>query len=226
MFQSQLPQHPNIHKSRKEFPVNTLIFQETHNKIDDILHEVVPYIDENVTNDLIEANLKPFIANTIIEDRDAFRLEVSAFVSSEFNAHASAIIEELFKNYVQSNVIHVHPTTTILTKIESSATLQYQLYLKLKRSLQDRADDIALWETLRYDDAPPKGEKRVKRSKGSKRSKPVRGSLSKHSSKESIKYVSKQQSQQQQWDAWEEENVIDEDEVIPEDETPKLIAEF
>ncbi|GJS28693.1 hypothetical protein Tco_0489313 [Tanacetum coccineum] len=66
----------------------------------------------------------------------------------------------------------------------------------------------------------------VKRSKGSKRSRSARGSLSKHSSKDSTKYVSKQQSQQQEWDAWEEENVIDEDEVIPEDETPELIVEF
>ncbi|GJV07411.1 hypothetical protein Tco_1345067 [Tanacetum coccineum] len=160
--------------------VTTAKFWETHNKIDDILHEVVPQIAKNVTNDLIEANLKPCIANTIIEDRDAFRLE-------------------------------------------------YQLYLKMKRSLQDRADDIALLEALRRkfeksssfntscreddfhshhdehqdDDAPPEGEKRVKRSKGSKRSKSAR-----------------------EWDAWEDENVIDEDEVIPEDETPELIADF
>ncbi|GKC97091.1 hypothetical protein Tco_1162533, partial [Tanacetum coccineum] len=34
------------------------------------------------------------------------------------------------------------------------------------------------------------------------------------------------QQQQQEWDAWEEETVIDEDEVIPEDETPELIIEF
>ncbi|GJS63758.1 hypothetical protein Tco_0678322 [Tanacetum coccineum] len=45
--------------------------------------------------------------------------------------------------------------------------------------------------------------------------------------KDSTTYVSKQQQQQQQeWDAWEEEIVIDEDEVIPEYETPELIAEF
>ncbi|GKD80275.1 hypothetical protein Tco_1342896 [Tanacetum coccineum] len=149
-------------------------------------------------------------SNTIIEDRDAFRSEVPALVSQEFNAHAPAILEELFKSYVQSNVVHVHPTTTTSTKTDSSAALQYQLYLKLKRN----------------DDAPTEGEKRVKRSKGSKRSKSTRASLSKHSSKDSTKYVSKQQSQQQEWDAWEEENVIDEDEVIPKDETPELIAEF
>ncbi|GKE63369.1 hypothetical protein Tco_1513736, partial [Tanacetum coccineum] len=151
--------------------VTIVKFWETHNKIDDILHEVVPQIIKNVTNDLIEANLKPCIANITIEDCDAFHLEVPAF---------------------------------------------------MKRSLQDRADDIALWEALRRkfekssfntscmeddfhshhdehqdDDAPPEGEKRVKRSKGSKRSKSAR-----------------------------EENVIDDDEVIPEDETPELIVEF
>ncbi|GKC90880.1 hypothetical protein Tco_1151529 [Tanacetum coccineum] len=74
--------------------VTTAKFWETHNKIDDILHEVVSQITENVTNDLIEANLKPCIINTIIEDHDAFRSE-------------------------------------------------------MKRNLQDRAYDIALWEALR-----------------------------------------------------------------------------
>ncbi|GJS05609.1 reverse transcriptase domain-containing protein, partial [Tanacetum coccineum] len=188
------------------------------------MRQVVPQIAENVTNDLIEANLKPCIVNIIIEDRDAFRSEVPAFISQEFKAHAPAIIEELFKNHVQSN---------------------------MKRNLQDRADDIALWEALRRkfeksstsntscreddfhshhdehqdDDAPPEGEKIVKRSKKSKRSKSTRGSLPKHLRKVSTTYVSKQQTQHQEWDAWEEENVIDEDEVIHEDVTLEMIAE-
>ncbi|GJR85090.1 hypothetical protein Tco_0209101 [Tanacetum coccineum] len=74
------------------------------------------------------------------------------------------------------------------------------------------------------DDAPPKGEKRVKRHKALKSSKSVRGSSSKHSAKDSTTYVSRQQ--QQEWYAWVEEIVIDEDEVILEDETPKLITEL
>ncbi|GJW39170.1 hypothetical protein Tco_0065015 [Tanacetum coccineum] len=210
--------------------ITTAKFWETHNKIDDILHEIIPQIAKNVTDDLIEANLKLCIANIIIEDHDSFRSEVPAFVSQEFNAHAPAIIEELFKNYVQSNVVHVHPTTTTSTETESSATLQYQLYLKMKRSLQDRADDIALWEALRRkfkksspsntscredyfhsqhdehqdDDAPPEGEKIVKKIRGHK--------------DQSLQEVLCQSLQ--------EENVIDEDEVIPEDETPELIVEF
>ncbi|GKF38776.1 hypothetical protein Tco_0118837, partial [Tanacetum coccineum] len=46
------------------------------------------------------------------------------------------------------------------------------------------------------DDAPPEGEKRVKRQKTSKSSNSVRGSSSKHSTKDSTTYVSKQQHQQ------------------------------
>ncbi|GJT02019.1 hypothetical protein Tco_0823188 [Tanacetum coccineum] len=103
--------------------VTTAKFWETHNKIDDILHEVVPQIAENVTNDLIEANLKPCIVNTIIEDRDAFRSEVPAFVSQEFKTHAPKIITKLFEDFVQSNVIHVHPTTTSSTPTDSLADL-------------------------------------------------------------------------------------------------------
>ncbi|GJV56970.1 hypothetical protein Tco_1457975 [Tanacetum coccineum] len=84
------------------------------------------------------------IAATIIEDRDAFRSEVPDLVSHEFYAQAPKIIKDLFKNYVQSNVIQVHPTTTTSTETISSATLQQQLYFKMKRSLQDQANDPVL----------------------------------------------------------------------------------
>ncbi|GKA95565.1 hypothetical protein Tco_0817603 [Tanacetum coccineum] len=161
---------------------------ETHNKVDQVLKEVVSEIAENAVNHLIENNLKTCIAATIIEDHDAFRSAIPAFVSQEFKTHTPKIVTELFKEYVQSNVIHVHPTTISSTTPDSSADLQYQLYLKMKHNLQDRADNITLWEALRHDDAPPKGEKKVKRRKESKRSKSARGSSSKHLSKESTKY--------------------------------------
>nr|GEV97344.1 hypothetical protein [Tanacetum cinerariifolium] len=90
----------------------------------------------------------------------------------------------------------------------------------MKRSLQDQANDPALREVLKgkfknpptsntsckvddihsqrdddhqEDDAPLEGEKRVKRHKTSKSSKSARGSLSKHSVKDSKTYVSKKQ---------------------------------
>ncbi|GKF41453.1 hypothetical protein Tco_0124795, partial [Tanacetum coccineum] len=62
--------------------------------------------------------------------------------------------------------------------------------------------------------------------KTSKSLKFARGSSSKRSVKDSTTYVSKQQHQQHEWDAWVEEKIIDEDEVIPKDETPELITKF
>ncbi|GKB33333.1 hypothetical protein Tco_0872734 [Tanacetum coccineum] len=175
-----------------------------------------------IRNEETHTTIPTPLTNTIIEDHDAFRSEVPSLVSQEFNAHAPAIIEELFKNYVQSNVVYVHPTTTTSTKTKSSATLQYQLYLKMKRSLQDRADDIALWEELRrkFENFSPFNTSCMEDDFHSQHDEhqdddapPERGEKSK-------------KSQQQEWDAWEEENVIDEDEVIPEYKTPKLIAKF
>ncbi|GKC24158.1 hypothetical protein Tco_1026308, partial [Tanacetum coccineum] len=238
----------SLSSDKKKF--QELTDTETHNKVDPVLKEVIPDIAKNDVNDLIGYNLKPCIAKTIIEDRDAFRSDIPVFVSQEFKT--PKIITELFKEYIQSNVIHVHPTTISSTTPDSSADLQYQLYLKMKSSLQDRADNITLWVALsrkfekfstsntscreddfhshhdeyQDDDAPPEGEKRVKRSKKLKRSKSARGCSSKHSRKDSTTYVSKQQSQHQEWNAWDEENVVDEDEMIPEDVTPELIAKF
>ncbi|GKC37422.1 hypothetical protein Tco_1049806, partial [Tanacetum coccineum] len=52
------------------------------------------------TNDLIKANLKRVVADTVIQERDAFQSKVPALISKEFDAQTPKIIEELFKNYV------------------------------------------------------------------------------------------------------------------------------
>ncbi|GJR92316.1 hypothetical protein Tco_0264490 [Tanacetum coccineum] len=181
--------------------VTTDEFWKVHRKVDQVLHEIVPQLAKRATNDFIEGNLKRVVADTVIQERDAFQAE--------------------------NNVIQVHPTTSTSTDITLSADLQQQLYLKMKSVLQDQVNDPALWDVLKQDDAPPEGEKRVKRHKVSKSSKSARGSSSKRSAKETVTYVTmQQQHQQQEWDAWEAETVIDDDEVIPEDKTPELITEF
>nr|GEW15029.1 hypothetical protein [Tanacetum cinerariifolium] len=103
----------------------------------------------HLPEDLIESNLKPCIATTIIEDLDAFRFEVQDLVSQEYNAQAPNINEELFKNHIQSNVIQVYPTTTTSTKTTSSADLQHQLYVTMKSKSQDQAADLEIWEILK-----------------------------------------------------------------------------
>nr|GEW31252.1 hypothetical protein [Tanacetum cinerariifolium] len=159
-----------------------------------------------------------------VEEEEGMRWKYQ-ILFQEFNAQAPKIIEELFKNYVQRNVIQVHITTSTSTKTTSLADLQQQLYFMMKRSLQDQVNDPALWERMML---LLRGEKIVKRHKASKRSKSAMGSLSKHSTKDSTTYVSKQQQQQQQWEwgAWVEEIVIDEDEAILKDETPEIITKL
>ncbi|GJR58604.1 hypothetical protein Tco_1500766 [Tanacetum coccineum] len=80
--------------------VTTKYFWKTHKKVDRVLHEIIPQLAERAMDDLIENNLKPSIAATIIGDCDAFRSEVPDLVSQEFNAQAPKIIEEHFKNYI------------------------------------------------------------------------------------------------------------------------------
>ncbi|GJY48893.1 hypothetical protein Tco_0438849, partial [Tanacetum coccineum] len=180
-------------------------FWKTHKKVDQVLHEVVPQLVERATEDLIENNLKLYIAAIVIEDRDAFCSEVPNLVSQEFNAQAPQIIEELFKNYVQNNVIQVHPTTTTSTEQISSADLQHQLYLKMKRSLQDQANDQALWEVLK---------RKFKKS------------FTSNTSCRDDDIHSHHDDHQEDDAPLVEETVIDEDEVIPEDETPELITKL
>ncbi|GJT56136.1 hypothetical protein Tco_0991190 [Tanacetum coccineum] len=152
--------------------------------------------NKNITQELTNTVSLPTATTSKTPHSKRCISKVHDLVYQEFNAQEPKIIEELFKNYVQRNVIKVHPTITTSTETTSSAD---------------------------QDDAPPEGEKRVKRHKALKSSKSARGSLSKHSAKDSTTYVSKKQ-QQHEWDAWVEETFIDDDEVIPEDETPELIT--
>nr|GFC30925.1 hypothetical protein [Tanacetum cinerariifolium] len=73
--------------------VTTDEFWKVHQKVDQVLQEIVPQIDERATNDLIKINLKPMVANTIMEDRDAFQAKVPALISNEFNTQAPKIID-------------------------------------------------------------------------------------------------------------------------------------
>ncbi|GJW38536.1 reverse transcriptase domain-containing protein, partial [Tanacetum coccineum] len=86
----------------------------------------------------------------------------------------------------------------------------------MKSNLQDQANDPALWDVLKrkFEKSCSDDDFHSQRHDDHQEDDaPPRGKT-------------RQQHQQQEWDAWEEETVIDEDEVIPEDETPELIIEF
>ncbi|GKE03548.1 hypothetical protein Tco_1395566, partial [Tanacetum coccineum] len=122
-------------------------FWKVHRKVDQVLHEIIPQLAERATNDLIESNLKPMVANTIIQDRDAFQSEVHVLISKEFGAQAPKIIEELLKKYVQNNVIQ----EVLKSKFEKSSTSN--------TSCKDDAFHSQHHDDHQDDDAPLKGEK-------------------------------------------------------------------
>nr|GEV33119.1 hypothetical protein [Tanacetum cinerariifolium] len=94
--------------------ITTKWFWKTNKEVNQVLHHGVLQLAEKATEDLIKNNLKPCIATTIIEDRDAFHSELPDLVSQEFNTQAPLIIEDLFNNYLQSNETVIDEDEVIL----------------------------------------------------------------------------------------------------------------
>nr|GEU72765.1 hypothetical protein [Tanacetum cinerariifolium] len=137
-------------------------------KVDFILHDIVPKIALNATNDLINDNLPRIVANAV----------------------------KKYREYAQNIILNVHPTTNTSTTTKTTADLQRQLYLKMKSDLKAQVADPELWDVLKRkfkkssasvsscrddafhkrdhdkhqgDDGPLEGEKSVKRLKICKR---------------------------------------------------------
>ncbi|GJW91558.1 hypothetical protein Tco_0169111, partial [Tanacetum coccineum] len=178
-------------------------FLDIKERVDKVLHDIVPKIASNATNDLIADNLPRVIDDAVKKEREASKATIPALISKEFTDHAPKIIEELFKIHMKNNVINVHLTTSTSTATTTTADLQHQLYLKMKSNLHDQVVDPELWDVLKRkfeksfastssyrDDAFHKrnhdehqgndgsleGEKSAKRQKISKGSKYARGS--------------------------------------------------
>ncbi|GJZ12906.1 hypothetical protein Tco_0548136 [Tanacetum coccineum] len=92
----------------------------------------------------------------------------------------------------------------------------------VKSNLQDQANDPALWDQLKH---------KFEKSSTSNTSCRDDDFHSQHHDDHQEddappRGKKRQQHQQQEWDAWEDETVIDEDEMNPENETPELITKF
>ncbi|GJS93588.1 hypothetical protein Tco_0800556 [Tanacetum coccineum] len=177
-----------IQGMEKKYVTNSELWK-VHGKADKVLHEVIPQIASRAIDDLIKNNLKRVVADTIIQERDAFQAEIKQLIPALWDV--------------------------LKRKFEKSSTST--------TSCRDDAFRPHYHDDHQEDDAPPEREKRSKRQKTSKSlkcSKSARGSSSKQPASS---YMSERQQQQQDWDAWIEPQVIDEDEVIPEDTTSELI---
>ncbi|GJZ04257.1 hypothetical protein Tco_0537532 [Tanacetum coccineum] len=122
---------------------------------------------------------------------------VGTHAMSRIDRHCITLNYHYIQRSTKGKTYFQQPTITTSTDTTSSPDLQQQLYLKMKSNLQDQANDPALdvdfhlqhHDDHQDDDAPPEGEKRVKRHKIFKSSKSTRGSSSKRSIKESTTYL-------------------------------------
>ncbi|GJY11892.1 hypothetical protein Tco_0381201 [Tanacetum coccineum] len=168
----------------------------------------------------MKERLLRMVIDAVNQERESSKAVVHALISQEFVAHAPKIIEELFRIYMQNTVLNVHSTTklwnVLKAKYEKSSTSNESCGFDAfsKRDHDDHEGD----------DAHLKGEKNEKRQNVSKSSKSARGSSSKKPAKETN--ISASEEQQQDWDAWVDIPVIDEDEEILKEETSELINEF
>nr|GEY83809.1 hypothetical protein [Tanacetum cinerariifolium] len=115
-------------------------------------------------------------------------------------------------------------TTSDLMKEALPRLAKYEKSLTLIESSRNDAFHKHDHENHLGDDASPEGEKSVKRQMTSRSSKSTRGSSSKQLAKESNTSAS-EQPQQQDLVAWVDIPMINEDEVIPKDETLELLNE-
>ncbi|GJV07648.1 hypothetical protein Tco_1345304 [Tanacetum coccineum] len=92
-------------------------------KVDEVLHEIVPKIASNATNDLIDENLPRIVANAVKKERESLK---------DVNT-----------------VLNVYPTTSASITTTTTCDLQHQLYLKMKMDLQAQVADPELWDNLR-----------------------------------------------------------------------------
>nr|GEV39363.1 hypothetical protein [Tanacetum cinerariifolium] len=179
----------------------------------------------SATNDRTKDNLSRLVTNAVKKEKESSQADVPALISQEFHAHALKIIKELLRYHMHNIVLNVPPTTIVDSDLWNA--------LKAKYEKSSASTDSCRYDAFRkrdHDDHPgndarPEGEKSAKRLKTSRSSKSASGSSSKQPAKESSTPTFEQE-QQQDFNAWVDILVIDEDEVIPEDETPELLNEF
>ncbi|GJR30826.1 retrovirus-related pol polyprotein from transposon TNT 1-94 [Tanacetum coccineum] len=117
---------------------------------------MIQNMEQKATDDLIENNLKPSITATIIEDRDAFRSEVDRVLHEIVPQLAEKATDDLIENNLKPSI---------------AANILTNLMPKHQRSSKNfsRITYKAIHDDHQKDDAPPEGEKRVKRHKASKK---------------------------------------------------------
>ncbi|GJU49587.1 hypothetical protein Tco_1219142 [Tanacetum coccineum] len=157
--------------------------QDTLEKVNEDLKDIVPKLATSATNDIIKDNLLRLVTDNIKKERES---------SQPINT-----------------IINVHPTTKLWDVLKAKFKKSSALVGPCRIDAFRKCDH----DDHQGDDAPPEGEKSAKRQKTSKISKSARGSSSKQPGKETNTSASERQQQQHYYDTWVDDPVIDEDEA-------------
>ncbi|GJX66045.1 ribonuclease H-like domain-containing protein [Tanacetum coccineum] len=135
-------------------------------KLEETLKEVVPKMVNETTNQNIKDNLPhivvkgiklerettkagiaSMVANAMRKEQDNTIVELSSQVSNDVATNVPPQVDAFLKNYMNNNILHVHPTTSASYSIPY---LQQQLHFKMEDDEQACNADFHLWLTLMY----------------------------------------------------------------------------
>ncbi|GKB07105.1 hypothetical protein Tco_0835338 [Tanacetum coccineum] len=197
---------PESHKERPEVEkkeLKELMASEPSSsspkpKIDHIVHvtlkKVVTKLVDNNTNDFMKNNLPKAVAEAIRLEREKVKADIAVMIDDAVNKERGSIRAEFLCS-------------------SSIPDLQHELYLKMKDEEQEH-DAIYLSGYRHYDDARPEEESSARRQKTLKHGMYIAGeSSSSQAMDKSTPSGSGTQEQLEDFDAWQDDQGIDDDEA-------------
>ncbi|GJZ40771.1 hypothetical protein Tco_0587657 [Tanacetum coccineum] len=178
------------------------------------LKVVVPEMVDETTNDSMKA---------IKLEREKTKADIAAMVADAVRKE-----QDHTRNYINNHILHVHPTESASSSIHD---LQQQLYIKIKDDEQARGADVPIWLALKfkYEKSAPIVEPctvEAFRNKDHKYHHDDDARLEEESSTKSHRTSEHGTYTRVEFDAWDNEQGTNNDEVPSKEVSPKLIDEM
>ncbi|GJU25195.1 hypothetical protein Tco_1163816 [Tanacetum coccineum] len=210
------------------------------------LKRVVPSIVDKTLNDIMKKNIPKIVADKITSERQKVQNDLATLVADAIKKEQESIRAKL-------SVQVTHDVETLFLRSSSIPDLQHQLYLKMKDDVRARDANLAIWLSLKIkfqklvplvepcrvaavrtrdhedhhdDDARSEGESSAKIQRTPEHETFTTGeSSSSQAMNESTPSGSGTQEQLKDCDAWQDGQVIDDDEVPDEEVSLELLDE-
>ncbi|GKE68235.1 hypothetical protein Tco_1526307 [Tanacetum coccineum] len=172
-----------------------------------------------------KADIASLVADAVKKEQEHTRAALSSQVSHDLAINVPLQVFAFLKNYMNNNILHVHPTSSLSSLIPD---LQYQLYFQMKDDVQAHQDDFAVWIALKYKYKKPAFHVEPCRVNAFCRqdhedhhddNARLKGESSAKRQRTSVK------KQQQEYDSWSKDQGNDDDQVPTEEITQDFLDE-